>query len=344
MMRAALRRLASTRLTLVGMAWLAIGAGVNYDNPMAASAASVWTLAAPLLFLALNLLAAIITQPGINRRPGLLVFHIGLFSICVLAAIGRLTFFEARFELGQGMPFAADLLTDVRHGPWHRNSLDHVHFVQGYYTVDYAPGLTRGPTRSQVMVPQAGGGWREQIIGDDTPLVLDSYRFYTSFNKGFAPVLTWQPEQGAPVTGTLNMPSYPLFEYKQDSEWAPPGGKPIKFWLRLETGYTKEQSWVLDGRKARSVLVVNDGERRVELAPGESVSLPGGKLRYEQLSTWMGYKIFYDPTLYGLFVAAIVAVLGLAHHYWRKFASQPLLTANESQAQAPIQSGTVRAS
>lgn len=334
-----LRRLASTRLTLLGMVWLAVGAGLSYDNP---ATTSVWVLTAPLLFLALNLLAAIFTQPGINRRPGLLVFHIGLFGICVLAAVGRLTFFEARFELGQGMPFSAEMLTDVRQGPWHRGDLDRVQFAQGFYTVDYAPGLTRGSTRSQVLLPQANGRWREQMVGDDTPLLLEGYRFYTSFNKGFAPVLTWLPETGEPVTGTLNMPSYPLFEYKQDNEWTPPGGNPIKFWLRLDTGYSKEQSWVLDGRKAKGVLVVNDGERRVELAPGESVALPGGKLRYEQLSTWMGYKIFYDPTLYGLFVCAIAAVLGLAHHYWRKFASQPLLVAGEKRPQSNIRSGAIR--
>ncbi|MBI3773764.1 MAG: cytochrome c biogenesis protein ResB [Gammaproteobacteria bacterium] len=335
-----MRRLASTRLTLLGMAWLAVSAGLSYDDP---AATSVWMLTSPMLFLALNLLAAIITQPGINRRPGLLVFHIGLFGICVLAAVGRLTFFEARFELGQGMPFSTEMLADVRQGPWHRGALEQVNFTQGFYTVDYAPGLTRGSTRSQVLLPQANGSVREQIVGDDKPLLLEGYRFYTSFNKGFAPVLTWTPETGEPVTGTLNMPSYPMFEYKQDSEWTPPGSKPIKFWLRLDTGYTKEQSWVLDGRKAKGVLVVNNGERRVELAPGESVDLPGGKLRYEQLSTWIGYKIFYDPTLYGLFISAITAVLGLAHHYWRKFASQPLLATPERREQALIGNRTVKA-
>ena len=47
--------------------------------------------------------------------------------------------------------------------------------------------------------------------------------------------------------------------------------------------------------------------------------MPGGRLRYERLSTWMGYKIFYDPTLHLMFATAIVGVLGLFTHFWQKF-------------------------
>ena len=126
------------------------------------------------------------------------------------------------------------------------------------------------------------------------------------------------------------MPAYPLFEYKQDSQWAPPGGEEIKFWLRLDTGYTMEQSWQLNGSKAKGLLVVNTGAERVELQPGEEVTLSGGQIRYEGLTTWMGYKIFYDPTLYWLFAAAMLSVFGLMHHYWSKFAEQPLASAKVS--------------
>ena len=42
------------------------------------------------------------------------------------------------------------------------------------------------------------------MVGDDTPLVLDGYRLYTTSNKGFAPLLTWQ-QNGAPaVHGVLH--------------------------------------------------------------------------------------------------------------------------------------------
>ncbi|ALP54630.1 hypothetical protein Tel_16550 [Candidatus Tenderia electrophaga] len=326
-----LRRLASTRLTLVGMALLAVGAGLSYDNPDDVSA---WVLTAPLLLLALNLLAAIITQPGINRRPGLLMFHIGLLSICILAALGRLTHFESRVEISQDSAFDPRAMQEISQGPWHADELDKLRFVQQGYTVEYRPGLVRGKTRSQVLVPDGRSGWEPRVVGDDTPLILDGYRFYTTFNKGFAAVLSWIPRQGEAVTGTIHMPSYPLFEYKQANSWIPPGSDAqIKFWLRLDTGYDLESEWLLDHQHTEGVLVVNDGDRRVELQAGQGIDLPGGHLRYEALSTWMGYKIFYDPTLKWLFIAAVWTVFGLSLHYWSKFRHQPLAESGAKQAQ-----------
>ncbi len=316
-----LSRLASTRLTLFGMALLAAGAGLSYDNP---AEMPVWVLVVPLAFLSINLFAAIIVQPGINKRPGLLTFHIGLLAVCVLAAIGRLTVYEARIEMLQGTEFSPAQAFNVQQGPWHVGDLNALAFVQGPYTVEYGPELSRGPTRSHVAIPLPEGGWDEKVVGDDTPLLLDGYRFYTSFNKGFAPILTWLSDAGEQVTGAVHMPSYPLFEYKQDSEWVTPLGEQLKLWLRLETGYTEETSWVLDGERSTGVLVVNSGDQRVELSPGDEVSLQGGRLRYEALSTWMGYKIYYDPTLKWLFIAAVLAVFGLMQHYWSKFSVQPM--------------------
>lgn len=324
-----LRRLASTRLTLLGMVLLAIGAGLSYDNPVNVSA---WVLIGPLLFLALNLLAAIITQPGINRRPGLLVFHLGLLSICILSAIGRLTYFEARVEVTHDSAFDLAAMQEVRQGPWHKGELGKVRFVQQDYTVEYRMGLVRGATRSHVLIPDGKGGWRPEVVGDDTPLILDGYRFYTTFNKGFAAILTWISEQGEAMTGTIHMPSYPLFDYKQANSWTPPGSdEEIKFWLRLETGYDRETDWLLDGANSHGVLVVNDGDQRVELQLGQGIDLPGGHLRYEALSTWMGYKIFYDPTLKWLFIAAMFTVFGLCLHYWKKFQDQPMAQSGEQR-------------
>lgn len=326
-MRRLFRILASTRLTLVGMVLLAGGAGLSYDNPMSTP---VWVLVVPMGFLAVNLFAAIVVHPRINRNAGLLMFHVGLLGICVLAAVGRLTYFEGRVELTQDRWFALADVEDLKQGPLHSGDIEDVRFVQGTYTVDYRPGLNRGKTRSQVRVVDADGRshWRE--VGDDKPLVVNGYRFYTTFNKGFAAVLTWLPDRGQPITGVVHMPSYPLFEHRQSNEWTPPGSREIKFWLRLTTGFDEEDAWVLNPTAATGILVVNDTGSRVELAEGEEVVLPGGRLRFEALSTWMGYKIFYDPTLLPLFAASVLAVLGLMQHYWRKFGHQPLAATNQS--------------
>ena len=250
-----------------------------------------------------------------------LVFHLGLLGIVILAAVGRLTHLDARVEMVEGTAFSPNDMIDVRRGPLHFGALDKISFVQHQYTVDYAANMTRGLTHSYLQVPDGKGGWEERVIGDDRPLIMEGYRFYTSFNKGFSPILTWIPDNGQPVTGTVNMPSYPLFEYNQSNSWTPPGSHEIKFWLQLDTGMDPASAWTLDRRHTAGVLVVNNGERRVELHPGEAVQLDGGRLRYEQLRQWMGYKIFYDPTLQWLFLCAMIGVIGLASHYWRTFSA-----------------------
>lgn len=330
-----LRALGSIRLALLGMVLLGVGAALSYDNP---AGTPVWVLVAPLALLAINLFCAIATNPRINRRPGLLVFHLGLFAIIVLAGIGRLTHLDAQLEITEGSAFSPEELTEVKKGPFHGDGLSKVAFIQGSYTVEYNAGMVRGLTHSQVLIPDGRGGMISRVVGDDRPLVLEGYRFYTTYNKGFAPVLTWMPDQGEAMTGTIHMPSYPLFDYKQDSNWTPPGGKPLRFWLRLDTGLRQDAAWLLDGKKASGVLVVNAGERRVELLPGQSLRLEGGSLRYERLTSWMGYKVFYDPTLRWLFIAAVVSIMGLGAHFWRKFGVRMQRTHESSVTETPVAS------
>jgi cytochrome c biogenesis protein len=318
-----LSRLASLKFTLVGMVLLTVGASLSYGNPVDTP---VWVLVVPLALLALNLTAAIATNPRINRQPGLLVFHVSLLATVVLAGVGRLTHLDAHLEIANGQGFHPGLLLEVRQGPWHSGNLDRVAFVQGPYTVDYAAGLQRGLTHSQVLVPGPDGRQVAQDVGDDRPLVLERYRFYTTHNKGFSPVLTWIPNQGLPISGRINMPSYPLFDYKQNNEWVPPGtNEKIKFWLQLDTGLTLEEAWVLDGRNSSGVLVVTTGDRRVELNVGEEVRLEHGRLRYDGLTTWMGYRVFYDPTIQWLFFVTVAGVFGLTHYFWKKLNLQPWL-------------------
>lgn len=314
-----LRSLASLRLTLAGMVLLAIGAGLTYDNRLDLP---VWVLAVPLGVLSVNLSAAILTNERINRQFWLLVFHVGLLGIVVLAAVGRLSFLDAHIELAESQEFTPDALLEVKKGPLHAGRLNQVHFVQGPYTVEYAPGMQRGLTHSEVAIAGPSGGLVTKIVGDDRPLVLEGYRFYTTFNKGFSVILTWIPAQGAPITGRVNLPSYPLYDYKQDNTWTPQDAKPIKFWLQLTTGLREDAAWTLDARNSRGVLVVTQNDRRIELKPGETADIEGGALRYERLTSWMGYKVYYDPTLRWLFFVSIVAVVGLAMHYWRVMGSR----------------------
>jgi len=311
-----LKKFASLKITLTGMGLLAVGAMLSYGNPQGTSA---WVLIVPMIILAFNLVAAIATNPRINQQPGLLVFHVSLLLILVLAAIGRLTHIDAHLELVTGTAFDPDKLLEIRAGPLHKGNIQDVHFVQGPFTVQYAAGLKRGLTHSHVKVEVRPGQWEDRIVGDDRPLLVQGYRFYTTFNKGFAPILTWTPNNGEPVTGAINMPSYPLFDYKQDNRWVPPNStEEIKFWLQLDTGMDINKGWILDGAKSTGLLIVTTGDKRQEVKVGQSLALKNGVLRFDGLTTWMGYRLFYDPTIQWLFFVAIMGVLGLSHYFWKK--------------------------
>ena len=319
-MRTQMRVLASPRVTLFGMVLLGMGAILSYGNP---ETTPVWVLVVPMFMLSVSLFCAILTNPRIYRRKGLLLFHVSLLALVILVAYGRLSHFEAHVEMVAGKAFSMDELLRVKSGVLHSGDLENVKFIQGNYTINYSAGLVRGLTHSHIYVPSAAqeGEWDSLIVGDDRPLIAEGYRFYTTFNKGFSPLLTWTPDDGSEsLSGTVHMPSYPLFEHKQDNRWLPPGAnEEIRFWLRLSTGLDENNAWVLDGENATGVLVVSFKDTRIELNEGDEVRLGSGTLRYDQLLTWMGYKIYYDPTLFMLFVTSMLSVLGLFVHFWQKF-------------------------
>ena len=304
------RLLASPRLTVAGFA--ALGAGVC--AALAWPALAAWLIAAPLAVLALNLSAALWVFPRL-RRGGLGLFHWCLLTCLLLVAWGRLTHFDGHVYIADGQEFdPAAVETDSR-GPWHGDGLRRLAFLQGPYTVTYAPGVHRRHTNSRVELP-GEGQWRE--VGDDTPLVLDGYRFYTTANKGFAPVLTWTAAGAAPVTGAIMLPSYPANEGQQVHHWKAPGGAAWSLALRTRP-LDEANAWTLaPATMTDSVLVAELAGQRHELRPGQEVATAAGVLRYELLAGWMGYRIFYDPTLVPLLCMALLGVAGLAWHLWQR--------------------------
>jgi hypothetical protein len=309
--KTALDRLASPRLTVPGLLVLGAGVAAAQRYPQAAA----WLIAVPLALLALNLAAALATVRRL-RRGGLGVFHGCLLACLLLVAWGRLTHLDGRVAITTGQTFDAASITIEAAGPWHGDGLRQLAFQQGEFQVTYAPQVRREHTRSTVAL---GGGPEPvtQVFGDDTPLVLDGYRFYTTSNKGFAPVLTWTPAGGQPVTGALMLPSYPLEHFQQMQEWKAPGGGAWKFWLRLPE-VPENTAWTLDPARTRAALVAETAGLRHELQPGEEIRTPQGTLRYEFLSGWMGYRIFYDPTILPLLALSLLGVAGMAWHLWAR--------------------------
>ena len=312
--------LASLKLTLLILASIGAGIVMAYlsETP------TTWALAAPLTVFAINLGAAAATNPVFRRQTALLVFHLALIAIVLLIALGRLTYLKGQMELAEGEVFEGKLLQEES-GPWHPQHLDTTHFSNQGFTIDYAAGVRRGATRNQVAWTKHDGRIQRAVIGDQIPLILAGYHFYTSPNKGFAPTFIWHPNSGEPpILGAVHLPAYPAHKYQQALAWTPPNSK-TSLWVMLQFDEV-----ILDPAKpsefrlpAKHQVVVRVGEERRELKPGESLRLADGILVYNGLRSWMGYTVFYDFTLPWLLAACILAVASLVWHFWNKFAAHP---------------------
>lgn len=319
----------SLRATLAGLALLA---AVVLLRP------AFWPLALAIGALCLNLLAALWRHPALRCQVPLLVAHLALLVLVAAVAVGRLTALDGRFELTEGVPFDGRLI-DRDNGPLHRDRLAQLAFRHEGFEIDYAPGRKRGATRNSVSWHDEAGQPRSAVIGDHHPLVLQGHRFYTSPNKGFAPVLLWLPTQGEAVRGAVHLPSYPMHELRQSREWLLPDGRSA--WVLLDIAQT-----LIDPKAAGRFqlptehrLVLRLGDQRAELRPGQGLAVPGGTLVYEGLRTWMGYRVAYDPSLPWLLVAALLAALALGVHYAQKFWFAPLRTVPRRSGEASLSRG-----
>lgn len=294
----------SLRLTLAATVLLAAGVWRIYpgDGP-------VDLLAAAIAILAVNLVCAIAAHPRLRKDRGLFVLHLALLALFALVAMGWLTRFEGRLEVVDGQRFADAPLEVKKRGWLHPNKLNEIDFVQNYYTVDYAPALQRAETHSRVWVDD-----QERVVGDDRPLIIEGYRLYTTHNKGFSLVLAWTPTGGATQQGTVNLPRYPYYDWMQENRFTPPGGPEMTLKLKFAGHARPEEAWQLDSRKAEGELEVHAGQQSWKLGMGDSLEFPQGSLRYVGVRGWMGYQVYYDPTLPWLFWTGILMAAGLAWH------------------------------
>ncbi len=320
MMHSWLLRLASLKLTLAIFVFFCASVILVYFTHWSPA----WILAMPFSLFAVNLAAAILSNPAFWHQPGLLIFHLALLALVILLAVSRLTYLKGHLEVSDGETFNGTL-TESESGPLHPWHLEQARFRQKNFTIDYAPGLNRGRTRSEVLWQDADGKLRQSTIGDQHPLVLAGYRFYTTHNKGFAPAFIWYPaDGGAPQQGAIHLPSYPAHEYQQALSWSIPGTK-HEIWTLLEIDEVvldKNRESEFRAPEKHRLLIRYNGQRR-ELRPGASLLFDDGRLKYEGLRVWMGYAVFYDWTMPWLLAACTLTVLGMAWHFWRKFAARP---------------------
>ena len=313
--------LGSSRFTIVVLLLIAVSVSTFLFESVKGNSLLVISLLCALV----NLLSAVCIRRAFSRSLPLLVFHLALAAIVVMAAASRLTYLEGRVELAEGEWFTGELI-DHRSGVLHDSRLDEVRFLNDGFTVDYLPGVYRNATVNRISYRDEQDRLVNTHIGDHRPLVMDDYRFYTTFNKGFAPTFRWSPHgSDRDQVGTVNLPSFPAREFEQAQSWVLPGTDEM-VWAMLvldEKVVKPEQSFSL-GVPAKHHIVVRQADSRDELRPGDSLALHEGSLTYEGLRLWMGYRVFYDWTRPWMIAACLLAVAAMAYYYLSKFVSMPI--------------------
>lgn len=303
---ALMRRLASLRLTCAALALLAIAVLASQWRDGAGRA---W-LALPLVLLAVNLLAALVTRGALRRRPALALFHVALMGVCALGAIETVVEFEGRVEMVEGQTFDARDLQAVRGGLGGEPSLSARDIVQGPIDVAFERELSRQRTHSTL----AAGGERHDV-SDGAAVTLDGLRFAVSSNKGFALVLLWHGDDGTRQLGSVNLPSYPALEWKQEQAWRTPAGETLR--LGLTPPPRPPQRWSLRALlPAAKATVRTDGGVR-ELQRNVPLRVQGGSLTLQDVRLWMGYRVDRQPLLGSMLVLALLGIGALAWHVLR---------------------------
>jgi len=310
------RKLASLRITVFGIAVvLVLIVGFRGTPEVIAG----W-IVMPLALLAINLVAAVATNPVFRLQPALLVFHICLLALVLLLGAGSLARFDGHVELVEGETFTPGTVSIEALGPWHRNRLEQIAFEQGRIQVDYLPGLRRRYTRSSIVSSSPGGSARAMQIGDAASANFAGYRFSTSFNKGYALIVLWSGDDGLVRRGAINFPSFPEYEWRQRNTWQMPGGGTLEFDLSLDRSVPADAAWVLSSdRPAFSVVIRSIEMGRDVLRPGDTLRLAGGSLTIEELRLWMGYRVDAWPFLPWVFASAMLGILALAAYFLARF-------------------------
>ena len=291
----------------------------------------IWLIVVPTCLLILNFLLALFTRRILKNNWLLMSFHFALIALVILIFLGQMTYFKATLELAENEAFAGQL-ENVRKGSWHRYGLDRAKFTNLGFQIRYHEGIKRDNTLNQIQMTLPDNRQQHIEIGDHVPLVIGHYRFYTTHNKGYAPVFEWRPAGAEEaIIGSIHLPAYPVHEYNQALEWNIPSSQQ-KLWTMLQIidDVLPEDRDFDFQIPQRHHLVVRIMNQRHELKPGDELMLPNGVLKYRKLTTWMGYKIDYDWTRPWLLATSIIGLSALFCHFIFKFFFAGL-TINERQ-------------
>jgi hypothetical protein len=306
-----LRALGSPRWMLAFFVFALMAAQVAIHRPAWLTAA--W--AVPLSLFATSLVAAITTNPRFRADAPLLVLHVGLLALVGLIAFSRLSYFDGATTLSQDEVFDGRLILAQR-GPLHDDALQRLRFRHESVEEVFEASATRPAIFNRVRWWDAAGRSHLTTVTDGRPIEIDGYRIFTTFNRGYAPVMSWRDMSGNTDLGTVQLGAGA--DIAASNTLTLVDGTQV--WLMLDAPALHP---VQRGERRRDfgvaglphVLVVRSGDVRANLRIGESVRLGNGELTYLHLKTWMGYRIVHDVATHWLLAAIAVTLVGMIWFY-----------------------------
>lgn len=310
------RAFGSSRWTPWGLGVLAVVA--QLATTLGWSHADV--VVAPLLLLALNLVAALLTRPRFRNDLPLLVMHLALIAFLLMLVVSLLTRYEAQVVLGEGQAFSGVEMRAEARATGYPGGVESLRFVNEGVLRAYNPDGTLRARYNMVRWQQDDVQRRSKL--GKAPLVIDGHAIYATRNWGHTALLLWQSEDGGAHYTNLSFAPWREGIDQFGERWQPvEGARPL--WIGLEFGDMALDP-LHDGRAPGDApdgvrLVVRDGTDRWLLAPGDSLALPGlGLLGYQGLTSWMGYDVIYDPIKSSLLAVSLVLVLAMTGFYLRR--------------------------
>jgi len=283
------------------------------------------SLAPGLSVLFVNLTLAILVREKIHHNLPLLIFHIALLLIILSVSVSRLTYFKGWAIVSEG-----EILQQptgiINEGPWHKNRLTDSTIRQLEFEAYFDENGRRLDTESWMQL----SGYEDPILVSNKETAnVGGYQITISNNLGYSVDLSWIPERGDLVSGLLQLPSQISQPETQAVRLDLPGVSET-IWIGLEVDSNRKSFFYpsFSVPKEYHFIVDINGEE-YQLKPGNSINIVGGTLSINTLVPWIGYEMYYDPAIYFLLIASIVAVLSLGYFLNQRLAENHWIQENE---------------
>lgn len=342
-MKKGLNLFASREATIVFFVLLALGALAK----LYLRGGETWVLP-PLALISLSLCACLYKNWRIfwRKRRGHLLFHSSLLFLLLLFLAGRLVYFQGYLEVSEGQGFSGPF-SQASQGPLHRTIFkDDTVVVQEQMEVTYAKGEEGEEIQSGLRFLDGAEGEQSGLVGFNRPMLYRGYRFSVPGRMGYSLLVSFRPKRPGPLgggnlaseggsssatappalgspplegavptpehLGFVNMPPYPSERKAQINSFQLPGtGDWVVLLLKLlGEPYREVDRWRFT-RPQDYRVIVSFRRQDFHLRQGERCDLGVGTLEVKELRRWMGYGVFYDPTLPYLLMTSALVVVGL---------------------------------